>query len=229
MKNQPLDVLIADDHRLFRQGLISLMKTRPDLVHVVGEASSGAEAVRMTRSMRPDVVLMDIYMPDGTGLDALRTLMQAGDDVAVVMLTSSELDEHLYESIQLGAAGYRLKNLDADELFDLISGVAQGEAAMTRAMAARLLKNVAGHSERPAPVESLTEREVEVLHLVAQGASNPEIAERLCISINTVKTHLKSILDKLQVDNRTQAATYAVQCGLVEMDDNLPGANRPTG
>lgn len=229
MKEKPLSVLIVDDHRLFRQGMISLMKTRPDLVHVVGEASSGREAVSLARELQPDIVLMDIYMPEGTGLEALRAIMESGADVAVVMLTASELDEHLYEAVQLGAAGYLLKNLDADELFDLISGVANGEAALTRAMAARLLKNVAGHSNEPAPVESLTEREIEVLQLVAQGASNPVIAEELCITINTVKTHLKNILDKLQVENRTQAATYALQSGLVDASDDLPGMNRPGG
>ena len=220
MKTKPLSVLIADDHRLFRQGMMSLMKTRPDLVRVVGEASSGREAVSMTRELQPDIVLMDIYMPDGTGLEALRAIMESGADTAVVMLTASELDEHLYEAVQLGAAGYLLKNLDADELFDLISGVADGEAAMSRAMAARLLKTVASHSSRPAPVESLTEREIEVLQLVAQGASNPAIAEELCITINTVKTHLKNILEKLQVENRTQAATYALQSGLVDKGED---------
>jgi len=227
MKTKPLSVLIADDHRLFRQGMMSLMKTRPDLVRVVGEASSGREAVSMTRELQPDIVLMDIYMPDGTGLEALQAIMESGADIAVVMLTASELDEHLYEAVQLGAAGYLLKNLDADELFDLISGVANGEAAMTRAMAARLLKNVAGHSSQPTPVESLTEREIEVLQLVAQGASNPAIAEELCITINTVKTHLKNILEKLQVENRTQAATYALQSGLVDTgEDHVPGQGR---
>lgn len=228
MKELPLNVLIVDDHRLFRQGMISLMKTRPDLVRVIGEASSGAEAVEMTRMLRPDVVLMDIYMPDGTGLEALRAIMETEPDVAVVMLTASELDEHLYEAVQLGAAGYLLKNLDADELFDLISGVVNGEAAMTRAMAARLLKGVA-HSRESTPLESLTEREIEVLQLVAQGTSNSAIAEELYITVNTVKTHLKNILEKLQVENRTQAATYAVQSGLVEPADDLASSDPARG
>lgn len=230
MNDQPLNVLIADDHRLFRQGVISLMKTRPDLVHVIGEAASGAEAVEMTRTLHPDVVLMDIYMPNGTGLEALRAIGEAEPDVAVVMLTASELDEHLYEAVQLGAAGYLLKNLDADELFDLICGVANGEAAMTRSMAARLLKGVANQSRESTPIESLTEREIEVLQLVAQGASNPAIAEELCITLNTAKTHIKNILEKLQVENRTQAATYAVQSGLIDtVEDGVPGVNHPAG
>lgn len=210
-------ILVADDHKLFRQGLISLMLTHDDLVEVVGEAASGAEAVQMAASLKPDVVLMDIYMPDGDGLQATREICTRFPDIAVVMLTSSEDDEHLYEAVRLGASGYLLKSLDADELFSLLTGVMRGEAAMTRVMAARLLKGVASNSvNKSSPVaESLTEREIDVLRLVAQGYSNPQIAGELCITVNTVKSHLKNILSKLQLDNRTQVATYAVQSGLV--------------
>ena len=164
---------------------------------------------------------MDIYMPQGDGLQATREIRERFSDIAVVMLTSSEEDEHLYEAVRLGASGYLLKSLDAGELFDLLSGIAHGEAAMTRAMAARLLKSVASQSiNTERGQEALTEREIDVLRLVAQGASNPQIAETLCISVNTVKTHLKNILAKLQLDNRTQAATYAVQSGLVSTLDS---------
>lgn len=211
----PLKVLVADDHRLFRQGLISLMKTRPDLVEVVGEAETGSEAVELTRHLNPDMVLMDIYMPNGNGLQAAKCILKQTSQVAVVMLTSSDLDEHLYEAVSLGVSGYLLKNLDAEELFDLITGVGRGEAAMTRAMAARLLKGVANRSNASHEEDVLTEREIEVLRLVAQGASNPQIAKALCITVNTVKTHLRNILDKLNVENRTQAAAYAVQSGMV--------------
>ena len=212
----PLTTLVADDHRLFRQGLISLMNTRPDLVRVVGEAATGREAVALARSLHPNVVLMEIYMPDGDGLHAARAIRDDLPDVAVVMLTASELDEHLYEAVRIGAAGYLLKNLDATELFDLITGVAHGEAAITRTMAARLLKGVASHAPEPVGGDtSLTEREIDVLRLVARGDSNPQIAEALCITVNTVKVHLRNILAKLQLDNRTQVATYAIQSGLV--------------
>ena len=213
-------ILVADDHKLFRQGLISLMLTHDDLVEVVGEAASGAEALQMAASLKPDVVLMDIYMPDGDGLQATREICTRFPDIAVVMLTSSEDDEHLYEAVRLGASGYLLKSLDADELFSLLTGVMRGEAAMTRVMAARLLKGVASNSvNKSSPVaESLTEREIDVLRLVAQGYSNPQIAGELCITVNTVKSHLKNILSKLQLDNRTQVATYAVQSGLVSPD-----------
>lgn len=214
-------VLVADDHKLFRQGLISLIRTRGDEVEVIGEAATGREAVGLAELLRPDVVLMDIYMPQGDGLQATKEIRERFTDIAVVMLTSSEQDEHLYEAVRLGASGYLLKSLDASELFDLLSGIAHGEAAMTRAMAARLLKSVANQSiNTERGEEALTEREIDVLRLVAQGASNPQIAETLCISINTVKSHLKNILAKLQLDNRTQAATYAVQSGLVSMLDS---------
>jgi DNA-binding NarL/FixJ family response regulator len=211
----PLKVLVADDHRLFRQGLISLMRTRSDLVQVIGEAASGNEAIRLTKILQPDVVLMDIHMPDGNGLEATVCIREQFPQVSVVMLTASETEDNLYRAIRSGASGYLLKDLDADELFELLSGVERNEIIMTRTMGARLLKAVASASKELEGTEGLTEREIDVLRLVAQGASNSQIAETLVISINTVKVHLRNILDKLQLDNRTQAAAYAVRCGLV--------------
>ena len=215
-----IKVLIADDHKLFRQGLIGLMKTREDLAEVVGEAETGVEAVQLTEKLRPDVVLMDIYMPEMDGLQAAKEIRARFPEVAVVMLTSSERDGHLYEAVKIGVSGYLLKSLDADELFNLLDGVKKGEPAMTRAMAGKFLKAVANRmADEEKGEEPLTEREQYVLRLVASGASNQVIAEKLSISVNTVKSHIKSILSKLQLETRTQAATYALQHGLVTPRD----------
>lgn len=212
-----IKVLIADDHKLFRQGLIGLIETRGDFAQVVGQAATGREAVQLTEQLQPDVVLMDIYMPDGDGLWATKEIRTRFPQVLVVMLTSSESDEHLYQAVQAGASGYLLKNLDANQLFDLLGGVVlHGEVAMTREMASRLLTRVANRTNDSTPREDmLTEREMAVLRLVAIGASNSEIAEKLMVSVNTVKSHIANILDKLQLDNRTQAARYALNRGLV--------------
>lgn len=216
-----IKVLIADDHKLFRQGLISLMRTREDLVEVVGEAASGMEAIQLTDWLHPDVVLMDIYMPEMDGLQAAKEIRVRFPHVAIVMLTSSERDGHLYEAVQIGVSGYLLKSLDATELFDLLIGVVKGEIAMTRTLASKLLKAVANRlADDEKGEQALTERELYVLRLVASGATNSEIADKLSISINTVKSHLKNILGKLQLENRTQAATYALKHGLVSPRDN---------
>jgi DNA-binding NarL/FixJ family response regulator len=212
----PLRVMVVDDHRLFRQGLISLMRTRPDLVRVVGEAETGPEALELAKRLRPELILMDIYMPEGDGLEAAQAIRRSMPETDIVVLTASDSDEDFRRAVGLGVAGYLLKNLDAAELFDLIQGVARGEAALTRAMAARLLKQMARPArEQEEVTEILTEREIEVLRLLARGDSNPEIAEELHITVNTVKTHISHILAKLQLDNRTQAAAYAVQRRLV--------------
>ena len=213
-------VLIADDHKLFRQGLISLMKTRRELVEVVGEAETGEEAIQLAKQLTPDVILMDIYMPQLDGLQAAKEIHKLLPKIAIVILTSSEKDGHLYEAVESGVSGYLLKSLDAEELFTMINGVSHGEAAMTRAVASRLLKGVADRVVSDDKGETpLTERELLVLRLVASGASNSEIADNLSISVNTVKSHLKNILEKLHLDNRTQAATYAYERGLVSPRD----------
>ena len=215
-----IKVLIADDHKLFRQGLISLMKTRPDFVEVIGEAQSGEEAVKMAEELRPDVILMDVYMPQGDGLQATKEIRTNLPEIAIVMLTSSEKDGHLYEAVKLGVSGYLLKSLDADELFNMLEGVVQGEPALTKSMAGKLLKVVANRMvDEEKGEQVLTERELFVLRLVASGASNQEIADNMSLSVNTVKTHLKNILSKLQLENRTQAAMYAMQHGLVNPHD----------
>lgn len=215
-----LRILIVDDHHLFRQGLVSLMRTRRDFVEIVGEAATGAQALQMAYDLLPDVVLMDIQLPDVSGLEVAAHLRQHLDSMAVVMLTASETDEDLCRAIELGVSGYLLKSLDADELFDLLQGVQNGEPAITRAMALRLMKLMRATSDhaREVGAAGLTEREMDVLRCVVKGFSNPRIADELCISINTVKVHLHNILEKLRVKNRAQAAVCAVQQGLFETE-----------
>jgi DNA-binding NarL/FixJ family response regulator len=226
MTSLPLRTVVADDHRLFRQGLVSLMATRPDLVTIVGEAETAEEAVTLCDRLGPDLILLDIYLGDGSGLDAAARIRSAFPEVAVVMLTASELDEHLDRAIRLGVSGYLLKDLDASELFDLVEGVSRGEVAVTKAIASRMLKSLAvtdanvDNPDHDAP--PLTPREIDVLRLVARGASNQQIAVELHVTVNTVKAHLKRILEKLSVQNRTQAAAYAMRRGLVDADRDSP-------
>jgi DNA-binding NarL/FixJ family response regulator len=211
----PLRAVVADDHRMFRQGLIGLMNTRKDLVDVVAEAATGHEAVLLAQFHQPHVVLLDILMPDTDGLEALKRIREVSPRSAVVMLTASELNEHVWEAVRLGAAGYLLKSLDASELFDVLINIGHGEVTLTRAAATRLLKMISAHAPTLDTAElDLTEREMDVLRRVAQGDSNQQIAKELSVSINTVKTHMRKLLSKLQLDNRTQIATYAVKSGL---------------
>jgi DNA-binding NarL/FixJ family response regulator len=217
-------VLLADDHALFRDGLRSLLEARG--VEVVGEAKNGREAVELARRFRPDVVLMDLSMPELNGLAATRLILADWPEARVVILTASEEDADLFEAIKSGAQGYLFKNVPSDDLFRLLEGVARGEPALTPALARKLL----GEFARPAPAaparpnavqgyQALTEREREVLDLLVQGiTSNRELAERLVVSENTVKYHLRNILDKLHVQNRAQVVAYAVRHGMVETE-----------
>src|SRR2546430_7308001 len=212
-------VLLADDHALFRDGLRSLLEARG--VEVIGEARNGREAVDQTHRLSPEIVLMDLHMPGLDGRAAPRLISAEQPDVKVVILTASEEDAHLFEAIKSGAQGYLFKNLAAEELFRLLEGVAQGEPALTPALARKLLGEFARPAPAPrTPVEppsELTDREREVLHLLVQGiTSNRELAERLVVSENTVKYHLRNILDKLHVQNRAQVVAFAARHGMVE-------------
>lgn len=214
-------VLIADDHALFRDGLRSLLEARG--VDVVGEARNGREAVELASTLMPDVVLMDLNMPELDGLDATRILSAELPSVKTVVLTASEDDADLFEAVKCGAEGYLPKNLEADEFFALLNRVTQGEPALTPALARKVLAELARpSSDRPRrQAHDLTEREHEVLELLVTGVtSNRDLAERLVVSENTVKYHLRNILDKLHVQNRAQVIAYALREGLIKPTDS---------
>jgi two-component system, NarL family, nitrate/nitrite response regulator NarL len=214
----PLRVLLVDDQVLFRKGLRALFDTREGFT-VAGEASDGAEAIEVARATRPDVVLMDIHMPVCNGVTATAVIKKELPHTRVVVLTVSDEDDDLFEAVKGGADGYLLKNLRPDELFELLRGVLAGEAPISPAVAGKLLQEFRGKPWRqsaPPQGSGLTAREQEILGLVAAGLSNSEIAARLYIVEGTVKNHLHNILEKLQMENRVQAAAYAIRKGLVQ-------------
>jgi DNA-binding NarL/FixJ family response regulator len=220
---EPLRILLVDDHLLFRKGLIRLLDAQP-YFDVVGEARDGLEAIEKTRELRPDLVLMDIRMPDCDGLEATRRIKTQMPDVHVVMLTVSDSEQDLATAVTYGADGYLLKDVEPEELFEQLRRVGEGEAPLSRGMTGKLFSQL---SRRGRPVVGekassvLSGRECEVLALVVEGFSNREIGDELGIARNTVKNHLRSIYAKLNVSNRTQAAAYAVGHGLVCLPERL--------
>jgi DNA-binding NarL/FixJ family response regulator len=206
-------ILLVDDNVLFRKGVANLLSSQPDF-EVVGEAGSGREAVDLTRDVTPDVVLMDVSMPAGSGLDATRDILKAVPDVRIVMLTVSEDDFDLFEAVKNGAQGYLSKKIEPLELYSAVRGVMRGEPPVSASMAAKLLREFSRmarqQAQRPQP-PALTLREQEVLELIIQGQSNKEIAAALALAENTVKNHLKNILEKLHLENRVQAATFVLR------------------
>ncbi len=202
-------VLLIDDHTLFREGLAGLLRRKPDL-QVIGSASNGEEGLKLARATMPDLILMDVNMPGMSGLETMRRIKAEMPDVRVVMVTMSEDDRDLFEAIKSGSQGYILKNASPDELFKFIDAVFAGEMPISGVMATKMLREF----RRPAdesPREELTERELEVLQHVANGLTNQQIAEQLNISEHTVKKHYRNIMAKLHLQNRVQAALYALQ------------------
>jgi DNA-binding NarL/FixJ family response regulator len=222
---EPLRVLLVDDHILFRKGVASLLASRLGL-EVVGEAGDGVEAVARAQETVPDVILMDIGMPECSGLEATRLIKSEMPHVKIIMLTISDDDRDLFAAIKNGADGYLLKNLEPYQLFDTLEGARQGEVPMSGAVAAKILQEFRQPEQsltQPAEArDELTRREIEVLEQVVQGASNKEIAVALSISENTVKIHLRNILEKLHLQNRIQAAVYAVREGLADESSQAP-------
>ena len=212
-------VLLVDDHIIFRKGVAALLTNRQDIV-IVGEASNGEEALQAARELLPDVILMDINMPVCDGLEATRRIKRELPHIKIVMLTVADDNQEIFEAIKSGAQGYLLKNLDPDQLYELLESISRGEAPLSGTIAAKILKEFTHPSlesqEDDETADELTQREISILELVVEGLTNKEIASKLFISENTVKIHLRNILEKLHLKNRIQAAVYAVRKGLVE-------------
>ena len=211
--DKPIKILIADDHPLIRQGLQVVIEAQPDL-KLVGEADNGEQAVLRVMALQPDIVIMDLQMPVKDGLAATREISQSVPQAQVLILTSFPDDENVYAAIKAGAVGFLLKDSSAEYLLDAIRIVYRGESVLHPAIARKLMREIKEPSRLPPTTEPLTSREVDVLACMAQGMSNRQIANKLSVSVRTVSSHVRSILDKLHLANRTQAALYAVEQGI---------------
>jgi NarL family two-component system response regulator LiaR len=214
----PIRVLIADDHAILRKGIRALLSTEPD-IEVVGETGDGLETVAQAQALRPDVILMDLVMPEMDGIEATRRIMAEQPAVHILVLTSFAADDKVFPAIKAGALGYILKDSGPAELVQAIHQVYRGQPSLEPSIALKLLQELSHPPQRPPTTEPLSERESEVLRLLAQGKSNREIANQLVITELTVRTHVSSILGKLHLASRTQAALYALKEGLASLDD----------
>lgn len=215
---QAITTLLVDDHQLVRQGVRTFLEKQPDIL-VVGEAASGAEALRLAADLVPDVVMMDLVMPDMDGVETTRRLKQISPGSQVIILTSYHDDEHIFPAIRAGALSYILKDVGAGELAEIVRKAARNEAVMHPHVAARVMQELRGGQRASGLFSSdLSERELEVLRLIAEGCTNTDIADRLVISEHTVKRHVSNILSKLHLADRTQAAVYAWREGVVDKD-----------
>jgi DNA-binding NarL/FixJ family response regulator len=212
--------LLADDHSLFREGLANILSAQPDF-EVVGEASDGLEVLIKARKLEPDLILMDVGMPGCDGVEATQRVKNELPDVTIVMLSVSDENDKIFEAIKSGAQGYLLKSIRSRELVGLLRGAVRGDAAITPSLGGRMLEEFRRLSQQTLQLPSdqnvaLTQREQEVLSLVAEGASDKEIAEALTLSVHTVKSHMRNILAKLHLNHRHEAALYAVREGLIK-------------
>lgn len=211
-------VLIADDHAILRKGIRALLSTEPDM-EVVGETSDGLETVAQAKTLHPDVILMDLVMPKMDGIEATRQITAEQPGVRILVLTSFAADDKVFPAIKAGALGYILKDSGPVELVQAIHQVYRGEPSLGPSIALKMLQELSHPPQRPPTPEPLSEREMEVLRLLAQGKSNREIADQLVIAELTVRTHVSNILGKLHLASRTQAALYALKEGLASLDD----------
>jgi NarL family two-component system response regulator LiaR len=215
--SESIRILITDDHAVVREGLRTLIGTEPGM-EVVGEAADGIEAVQKACSLRPDVILLDMVMPRMDGLEAINEIKRECPEAHILVLTSFSDDEKVFPAIKAGALGYLLKNATPQRLLNAIRDVHQGKPSLSSDIAKKLMNELQGASDLPPTEEPLTEREMDVLRLVAQGLSNQDIAETLVIGEGTVRTHVSNILSKLHLANRTQAALYALREGLAPLN-----------
>ena len=211
-----MKILIVDDHILFREGLAAIIRAEPD-IQIAGMAGTVQEAIEMAQALKPDVVLMDFTLPDGTGADATRKILERQPACKIVFLTMSEEDDDLMDAIRSGAKGYLLKNMQPQKLVTSLRSVQRGESALSRSMTMRLMEEFARTKKlEPLEANTLTHREMDVLRAMARGLSNQEIAGQLFISENTVKYHVHSILSKLALTDRREVAIYAREHGLIK-------------
>jgi two-component system, NarL family, response regulator LiaR len=215
---QSIKVLIVDDHAIVRKGIRALLTTEPN-IQVLGEAKDGREAITEVERLRPDVILMDLVMPEMDGIEAIRQITSRQPGSRILVLTSFATDEKVFPAIKAGALGYLLKDSNPEELVQAIHQVHRGESSLHPTIARKLLQELARPPQRPPTSEPLTDREMSVLRLIAHGLSNQEIADQLTISEATVRTHVSNILGKLHLASRTQAALYALREGLASLDD----------
>ncbi|MGD2164873.1 MAG: response regulator transcription factor [Anaerolineae bacterium] len=215
-------VLVVDDHVIVRRGIRALLATEPE-IEVTGEAEDGHEALKKIKALRPDVILLDLLMPRMDGIEVTRRAIAENPDARILVLTSFAADDKVFPAIKAGALGYLLKDTGPGELVRAIRRVHRGESSLSPAVARKVLQELSRPSDRPPTPEPLTEREVEVLQVVARGKSNQEIAAELMISEATVRTHVSNILGKLHLASRTQATLYALREGLASLDDTPGG------
>lgn len=219
MQSDPITIMLVDDHQVVRMGLVAYFETLSD-INVVAEAGSGKEALTLVQQHVPDVVLMDLNMPEMDGVEATRKLRQISPGTQVIVLTSHHDDGHIFPAIRAGALSYLLKNIDPDELADAIRKAHLGEAVLNPRIAARVVQEVQGVRDEINPFTELTDREMEILRLIADGLNNRTIAAELVISEKTVKRHITNIFSKLHLSDRTAAAVYAWRSGIVRNDES---------